>query len=45
VYKRQNDRYNTEVKAFNMTMLGGTEKRSTQPEAVAAGYDEDSLPF
>jgi hypothetical protein len=26
-------------------MLGGTENRSTQPEAVAAGEDEDSLPF
>ena len=42
--KEGNDRYNTEVKAFNMTMLGGTEKRSTQPEAVAAG-GEDDLPF
>ena len=44
--KEGNDRYNTEVKAFNMTMLGGTEKKSAQPVAVAAGDDEDSdLPF
>ena len=29
-----------------MTMLGGTEKKSAQPVAVAAGDDEDSdLPF
>jgi single-strand DNA-binding protein len=44
--KEGNDRYNTEVKAFNMTMLGGTEKKSAQPAGVAAGEDEDSdLPF
>ena len=42
--KEGNDRYNTEVKAFNMTMLGGTEKKSAQPAAVAAGGDDD-LPF
>jgi single-strand DNA-binding protein len=42
--KEGNDRYTTEVKAFNMTMLGGTEKKSTQPAAVAADV-EDDLPF
>jgi len=43
--KEGNTRYNTEIKVRDLTMLGGTEKRSTQPEAVAAGDDEDSLPF
>ncbi len=44
--KEGNDRYNTEVKAFNMTMLGGTEKKSTQPATVVAGDDEGGdLPF
>jgi hypothetical protein len=26
-------------------MLGGAEKKSTQPTAVAVGEDEDDLPF
>ena len=43
--KEGNTRYNTEIKVRDLTMLGGTEKRSTQPEAVAAGDDEDDLPF
>jgi single-strand DNA-binding protein len=43
--KEGNTRYTTEVKVRDLTMLGGTENRSTQPEAVAAGEDEDSLPF
>jgi single-strand DNA-binding protein len=43
--KEGNTRYTTEVKVRDLTMLGGTENRSTQPEAVAAGDDEDSLPF
>ena len=43
--KEGNTRYNTEIKVRDLTMLGGTEKRSTQPEVVAAGDDEDSLPF
>jgi single-strand DNA-binding protein len=43
--KEGNTRYNTEIKVRDLTMLGGTENRSTQPEAVAAGEDEDSLPF
>ena len=42
--KEGNDRYTTEVKAFNMTMLGGTEKKSTQPATVVAS-EEDDLPF
>jgi single-strand DNA-binding protein len=32
--KEGNTRYTTEVKVRDLTMLGGTEKRSTQPEAV-----------
>ena len=44
--KEGNTRYTTEVKVRDLTMLGGGEKKSTQPEAVAAGDDEDGdLPF
>ena len=42
--KEGNDRYTTEVKAFNMTLLGGTEKKSTQQATVVVG-EEDDLPF
>jgi single-strand DNA-binding protein len=44
--KEGNTRYTTEVKVRDLTMLGGGEKKSAQPAAVAAGEDEDSdLPF
>jgi single-strand DNA-binding protein len=43
--KEGNTRYTTEVKVRDLTMLGGTEKKSTQPTAVAVGEDEDDLPF
>jgi len=43
--KEGNTRYTTEVKVRDLTMLGGTEKKSTQPAAVAVGDDEDDLPF
>ena len=43
--KDGNDRYTTEIKVRDLTMLGGTEKKSTQPTAVAVGEDEDDLPF
>jgi|TARA_R110000868_G_scaffold399554_1_gene673383 single-strand DNA-binding protein len=44
--KEGNTRYNTEIKVRDLTMLGGGEKKSAQPAAVAAGDDEDSdLPF
>jgi len=44
--KEGNTRYTTEVKVRDLTMIGGGEKKSAQPAAVAAGEDEDSdLPF
>jgi len=43
--KEGNTRYTTEVKVRDLTMLGGGEKKSTQPAAVAVGDDEDDLPF
>jgi single-strand DNA-binding protein len=43
--KEGNTRYTTEVKVRDLTMLGGAEKKSTQPTAVAVGEDEDDLPF
>jgi len=43
--KEGNTRYTTEVKVRDLTMLGGAEKKSTQPAAVAVGDDEDDLPF
>jgi len=45
--KEGNTRYTTEVKVRDLTMLGGAEKKSTQPTAVAVGddEDEDQLPF
>ena len=44
--KEGNTRYTTEVKVRDLTMIGGTEKKSAQPAAVAAGDDEDpDLPF
>lgn len=44
--KEGNTRYTTEVKVRDLTMLGGAEKKSTQPAAVAVGEDEDDLlPF
>ena len=43
--KEGNTRYNTEIKVRDLTMLGGVEKKSTQPAAVAVGDDEDDLPF
>jgi single-strand DNA-binding protein len=43
--KEGNTRYTTEVKVRDLTMLGGAEKKSTQPTAVAVGDDEDDLPF
>lgn len=40
-----NDRYTTEIKCLTLTMLGGVEKKATQP-VVAVGDDkDDSLPF
>jgi len=43
--KEGNTRYTTEVKVRDLTMLGGGEKKATQPAAVAVGEDEDDLPF
>ena len=43
--KEGNTRYTTEVKVRDLTMLGGAEKKSTQPAAVAVGEDDDDLPF
>jgi len=43
--KEGNTRYTTEVKVRDLTMLGGAEKKSTQPAVVAVGDDEDDLPF
>lgn len=43
--KEGNTRYTTEVKVRDLTMLGGVDKKSTQPAAVAVGDDEDDLPF
>jgi len=43
--KEGNTRYTTEVKVRDLTMLGGADKKSTQPAAVAVGDDEDDLPF
>ena len=43
--KEGNTRYTTEVKVRGLTMLGGGEKKATQPAAVAVGEDEDDLPF
>ena len=45
--KQGNDRYTTEVKAFNMTMLGGNgNNTSAKPAAKAVVVEtEDDLPF
>jgi single-strand DNA-binding protein len=45
--KEGNTRYNTEIKVRDLTMLGGGEKKSDQPVAVASGddYDDSDLPF
>ena len=43
--KEGNTRYTTEIKVRDLTMLGGADKKSTQPAAVAVGDDEDDLPF
>ena len=43
--KEGNTRYNTEIKVRDLTMLGGGEKKSTQPAAVTVGEEEDDLPF
>jgi len=44
--KQGNDRYTTEVKAFNMTMLGGNgNNTSAKPAAKAPVMADDDLPF
>ena len=41
--KDGNTRYTTEVKVRDLTMLGGGDKKATQP--ALAAVDEDDLPF
>ena len=43
--KEGNTRYTTDIKVRDLTMLGGAEKKSTQPAAVTVGEEEDDLPF
>lgn len=44
--KEGNDRYTTEIKVRDLTMLGGGAEKKSQPVAVAVGEDEDGdLPF
>jgi len=43
--KEGNDRYTTEVKAFNMTMLGGNPNNQSKPAPKAPVMADDDLPF
>lgn len=43
--KEGNTRYTTEVKVRDLTMLGGAEKKSTQPALATVDEGEDDLPF
>ena len=43
--KEGNDRYTTEVKAFNMTMLGGNPNNQSKPATKAPAMADDDLPF
>lgn len=44
--KQGNDRYTTEVKAFNMTMLGGNGNNTqSKPSTKAPAMADDDLPF
>lgn len=43
--KEGNDRYTTEVKAFNMTMLGGNPNNQSKPTHKAPAMADDDLPF
>lgn len=43
--KEGNTRYTTEVKVRDLTMLGGGEKKATQPALATVDEGDDNLPF